>query len=61
MKNSKIMIVSPIKCKGIEHLKEILKEIVSKGAEGIIINEPNSIYSFGRSENIKKIKVIINK
>ena len=52
-----VKIISPIICNGIKHVKDILEEITSKGGEGIMLNEPNSLYTIGRSELFKKIKV----
>jgi ATP-dependent DNA ligase len=41
---------------GKEHLKEYWKDIVAKGGEGIVLREPGSLYSGGRSNSLRKYK-----
>ena len=51
-----IKIVSPIECQGKEHLQQFFEQIVAKGGEGVMLNEPNSFYEAKRSKNLRKFK-----
>lgn len=41
---------------GRDHLKEVLDDLVGKGAEGVMIRKPGSPYEVGRSATILKVK-----
>lgn len=53
-----VRILDTEKCQGNEHLLKKLKEIVNEGGEGLMANEPESLYIKGqRSGNLLKVKV----
>jgi DNA ligase len=54
--NDYIRIIPQTRCKGREHLQIYLKEIESKGGEGVIIKDPDQLYHTGRSSNVLKVK-----
>jgi len=39
-----------------KHLKQYFEQIVAKGGEGVMLNESGSLYSPGRSKNLRKYK-----
>ncbi len=51
-----LKVIKQIKCKDKEHLQTFLKEIESKGGEGVIIKNPTLDYFTGRSAQILKVK-----
>jgi DNA ligase-1 len=53
---STVNIVDAVKCKGKEHLKEYMDDIIKKGGEGVTLREPQSLYKAGRSESLRKYK-----
>ncbi|XPV69614.1 MAG: DNA ligase [Halarcobacter sp.] len=55
-KNPKVVIIKQIKIKNKNHLDKFLKDIISKGGEGVIIKNPLPSYESGRSANILKVK-----
>ncbi|MBU1668576.1 DNA ligase [bacterium] len=54
--NRYIMIIPQKVCKGSEHLKQILEEVEAKGAEGLVVRDPNALYVGQRSERSLKVK-----
>jgi ATP-dependent DNA ligase len=50
--------VMPIECKGKEHLWKYFDEIIKKNGEGVMLRMPHSIYERGRSDTLKKFKVM---
>ena len=54
--NSFIKILPQKICKGSEHLKRLLAEVEAKGAEGLVVREPNALYVGKRSKSSLKIK-----
>ena len=54
--NSKVKIITQVKCQGREHLQQFLNEIESKGGEGVIIKNPRTGYHTGRSHQVLKVK-----
>jgi len=55
-KNLNVKIIPQIVAKNREHLQIFLKEIESKGGEGVIIKNPNKMYHTGRSPHVLKVK-----
>ena len=55
--NSYIRIIPQVICRDAEHLSQFLKEIKSKGGEGVIIKNPDMEYHTGRSPYILKVKI----
>jgi DNA ligase-1 len=51
-----VKIVECTKITSIEQFNNIHKTLVSNGAEGTILREPNSYYEHGRSHNLLKVK-----
>ena len=41
---------------GKQHLQEYCQSIVAKGGEGVMLREPNSTYTAGRSPSLRKYK-----
>lgn len=39
-----------------KHLLDLLKQVTSEGAEGLMIREPGSMYDVGRSQTLLKVK-----
>lgn len=54
--NSYAVIIPQIIIKDREHLQQFLKEIESKGGEGVIVKNPKAFYHTGRSPHILKVK-----
>ncbi len=54
--NRSVHTIPQIKCKDKEHLQRFLKEIESKGGEGVIIKNPDQEYHTGRSSHVLKVK-----
>lgn len=44
-------------CKGIDKLKKQLEKTIKNGGEGLVLRNPNSLYTFGRSNEMLKVKV----
>jgi len=51
-----IKIIPQIKVKSKAHLKKFLKEIESKGGEGVVVRDPNSLYIAKRTNKALKVK-----
>jgi DNA ligase-1 len=49
-------ILKSINILGPEHLKEFCENIISKGGEGVVLRESQSLYKVGRSESLRKFK-----
>jgi len=56
MENEFIKIIDFHKCNSLNHLKEELEKIILKGGEGLMLRKPKSLYSFGRSNFLLKVK-----
>ena len=41
-------------------LVQLLQQVVSEGAEGVILRKPHSIYFPGRSTSLVKLKVFLH-
>ena len=54
--NRYIKVIPQIVCKSKKHLESIFKDLVSKGAEGVIVKNPFVSYEVGRSDNLLKLK-----
>lgn len=52
-----VEIVDMVECTGKDHLKKYFNEIVKKGGEGVMLREPGSLYTQGRSTSVRKYKV----
>jgi len=44
------------RCEGQDHLLKMLKKVLLKGGEGIMLRRPNSMYEHGRSHSLLKVK-----
>lgn len=55
--NAPISVTEQIVIKSEEHLDEIYSKLTSKGAEGVIIKDPESIYETKRSKHMLKYKI----
>ncbi|KAJ3047294.1 hypothetical protein HK097_011659 [Rhizophlyctis rosea] len=51
-----IVIVDHTKCKGSDHVKELLEEVEEKGGEGLMLRKPGSLYEGKRSGTLLKVK-----
>jgi DNA ligase-1 len=56
---SHIHIVDVEQCKGSKHLEKFLDSILECGGEGVMINEPKTLYCPGISSTILKVKVML--
>jgi DNA ligase-1 len=54
--NNHVNIISQAVCTGKEHLDKFLKEIESKGGEGVIIKNPDQNYNKGKVPRVFKVK-----
>lgn len=53
-----VKIIPQILCDGKDHLEKFLKEVESKGGEGVVVKDPNQLYKTGRSSHVLKVKSI---
>ena len=60
-KSNIIKIISQIKVKNKNHLKKYLKEIESKGGEGVVVRDPNAPYINKRTSKVLKVKTFLDK
>jgi DNA ligase-1 len=54
--STKLHIIPQQRCKDIEHAKQFLKEIETRGGEGIVLREPNATYISKRTTKALKLK-----
>ncbi len=54
--NDFIKVIPQKVCRGSEHLKQTLDEVESKGAEGLVVRDPNALYVGKRSSSSLKVK-----
>lgn len=54
--NKFIKIISQEVCNGSTHLKKVLDEVDTKGAEGLVVREPNALYIDKRTSKALKVK-----
>ena len=54
--NKHLKVIKQIKIKNNLHLEKILKKLISKKAEGLIIRDPNKAYHTRRSKYMAKVK-----
>ena len=54
--SSFLRVIDTVKCEGQEHLNKFLREIVEKKGEGVMLREPGSHYTNGRSNSMRKVK-----
>lgn len=55
-----VSVVEMIKCESRDHLKQYFDSIIEKGGEGVMLREPNSIYTAKRSQSLKKFKPFVD-
>jgi DNA ligase-1 len=48
--------VGVCKCTGRDHLNKLLKQVLMKGGEGIMLRQPKSFYETTRSHTLLKVK-----
>lgn len=51
-------LIRPIKCENVEHLESYHNEVIERGGEGLMLRKPNSSYASGRSNAMRKCKVL---
>ncbi|KAJ3330972.1 hypothetical protein HDU76_004372, partial [Blyttiomyces sp. JEL0837] len=51
-----VQVVTQEKCKGKDHLKQLLDAIELKGGEGLMLRKPKSVYEGKRSATLLKVK-----
>ena len=54
--NEFIKVLPQTPCRGSAHLKEVLDEVEKKGAEGLVVRDPNALYVGKRSSSSLKVK-----
>ena len=54
--NKVIKIIPQKVCKGSAHLKQVLEEVEKKGAEGLVVRDPNALYIDKRTSKALKVK-----
>lgn len=52
-----IQVIKSSQCQSNEHLSQLLQELTSQGAEGLIARKPLSTYFHGRASSMLKVKV----
>jgi DNA ligase-1 len=52
-------IVDMERCRGKDHLRQTLVEMMNHGGEGLMVNKPNSMYFNGRTQTLLKVKVFL--
>jgi ATP-dependent DNA ligase len=55
-KNINILIFISYNSIGKEHLKQYFDTIIAEGGEGVMLREPHSLYTGGRSPSLRKYK-----
>lgn len=55
-KNKHVKIIPQMVCTGKNHLDEFLKQVESKGGEGVIVKDPSQKYHTGRTPYVLKVK-----
>jgi len=53
-------VVEQIRCEGTDHLKKHLLALEKKGAEGVMLRKPGSLYEAGRSNTCLKVKTFFD-
>lgn len=53
----KICVLPAVKCTGKAHFNELMKQILHKGGEGLMLRQPGSMYEAGRSKSLYKHKL----
>ena len=56
VQNPYLQIVEQIRCKGLNHMLEILDKVEKKGGEGIMLRKPGSLYQGTRTNALLKVK-----
>lgn len=54
--NSSVSVIEHEVCQDEQHLRTKLAEVEARGGEGLILRQPESVYSVGRSATILKVK-----
>jgi len=49
-------VLPQIECRGLDHLREQLEDILQQGGEGLMLRQPGSLYESGRSSTLLKVK-----
>jgi len=49
-------VLTQVRCKGVDQLRQQLKEVVDNGGEGLMLRQPRSLYEAGRSPTLLKVK-----
>lgn len=57
---SEVKVVEQVKAKDKDHVLSFLKDIESRGGEGVMLREPGSKYEGRRSSTLLKLKVRVN-
>jgi len=55
--NTYIRIIEQKRCRGKAHLQSWLQQLLSQGAEGVVVRNPDTPYQTGRSANALKVKI----
>ena len=51
-----VNIINSVKCEDEKHLQTFCDSIIAKGGEGVMLREPQSLYTAGRSDSLKRFK-----
>jgi DNA ligase-1 len=54
---SHVCVVEPERCNGIQHLNQYLAKLLGLGSEGLMLNQPGSLYVASRTSTLLKVKV----
>lgn len=57
MKGGMICVLPAVKCTGKAHFEELMKQVLQKGGEGLMLRQPGSMYESGRSKSLYKHKL----
>jgi DNA ligase-1 len=53
-----VTVLETKQCTGSAHLNEYLATVLAKGGEGVMVNQPNALYTPHRTQNLLKVKVV---
>jgi DNA ligase-1 len=51
-----VRVVDFCMCEGLRHMKAALREVYRKGGEGLMLRQPGSLYTVGRSHSVLKVR-----
>ena len=53
-------VVEFTKCESLDHLQKFNDSVIAKGGEGVMLREPRSLYTAGRSSSLRRFKPFLD-